>query len=104
MQFSNNAGKKIRNEKMHKDDKDLEYFTSFHFHVWLQNKSCSIFAMNMFSSEITKNNISSLIIYNDKTINDTYMSKKAEFFRIPHAFVLNTFIYPKGYELLLINS
>ena len=48
MQFSNNAGKKIRNEKMHKDDKDLEYFTSFHFYVWLQNKSCSIFAMNTF--------------------------------------------------------
>ena len=53
MQSSNNAGNKIRNEKMHKADKDLKYFTSFHFHVWLQNKSCSIFAMNTFSSEMT---------------------------------------------------
>ena len=28
-------GKRIRNEKMHEADKDLEYFTSLHFHVWL---------------------------------------------------------------------
>ena len=62
MQFSNNARKKIRNEKMHKADKDLEYFTSIHFRVWLQNKICSIFAMNTFSSKMTENNISSLII------------------------------------------
>ena len=85
---------------MHEADKDLEYFTSFHFYVWLQNKSCSIFTVNKFSSEMTKNNIPS----NDKTINYTYMSKKAECFRILHAFVLNTFIYPKGYELFLIGS
>ena len=63
MQFSNDAWKKIRNEKMHKADKDLEYFTFFHFHVCLQNKSCSIFAMDTFSSEMTKNNILSLIVY-----------------------------------------
>ena len=37
-------------------------------------------------------------------INYTYMSKKNKCFRIRHAFVLNTFIYPKGYELLLIGS
>ena len=93
---------------MHEADKDLEYFTSFHFYVWLQNKSCSIFTVNKFSSEMTKNNISSYMysisVKAILAINYTYMSKKAECLRIRPVFVLNTFIYPKGYELLLIES
>ena len=61
--------------------------------------------MNTFSSEMTKNNISSYSISVKAilAINYTYMSKKNKCFRIRHAFVLNTFIYPKGYELLLID-
>ena len=48
--------------------------------------------------------MNSISVKGSLAINYTYMSKKAECFRIRPVFVLNTFIYPKGYELFLIDS
>ena len=89
---------------MHEADKDLEYFTSFHFYVWLQNKSCSIFTMNKFSSEMTKNNVSNLIIYLTTKLLIIHICQRKRNVLEYDMLLSSIPSYPKGYQLLLIDS